>query len=247
MQVIEKLRKQNSRITGPYLNKLCSVRAAPSPLTFPQIARIAGWTYRECFSIGVGHGWWASARFPILVAANERDAADICEGLNHRHRTHPHPDSPRFGWLPASAFPHDEQLDIGAKVVEAQAGMIRGEAAAAIHSLAAEAVAFQESLQRLHLPADQDAQSRGTGGKATVAARMIDLVKDSATHTWTAEQFRAKLGCKSRSTVTNTAAWKQLAVARESARLQTAQRAYDKNLDKRRRPKRKGRPERLGD
>ena len=80
-----------------------------------------------------------------------------------------------------------------------------------------------------------------------MAARMIDLVKDPATHTWTAEQFRVKLGCKSRSTITNTAAWKQLAVARESARLQTAQRAYDKNLDKRRRPKRKGRPERLGD
>ena len=160
-QVIEKLRKQSSRITGPYLNKPRSVRAAPSPLTFPQIARIAGWTYRECFSIGVGHGWWASARFPILVAANERDAADICEGLNHRHRTHPHPDSPRFGWLPASAFPHDEQLDIGAKVVEAQAGMICGEAAAAIHSLAAEAVAFQESLQRLHLPADQDCAIQG--------------------------------------------------------------------------------------
>ena len=75
--------------------------------------------------------------------------------------------------------------------------MIRGEAAAAIHSLAAEAVAFQESLQRLHLPADQGAQPKGTKGKATVAARMIDLIKDPATHTWTAEQFRLKVGCKS--------------------------------------------------
>jgi hypothetical protein len=83
--------------------------------------------------------------------------------------------------------------------------------------------------------------------KATVAARMIDLMKDPATHTWTAEQFRQKLGCKSRSTITNTAAWRQLVVARESARLSKAQQAYDKNLDKRRRPKRKQRPDRLGD
>lgn len=153
-QVMEKLRKQSQQRMeiGSYRNKPRSAPAVRS-FTFPVIARIADWTYRECFSIGVGHGWWASARFPILVAANERDAADICDGLNHRHREHPHPDSPRFGWLPASAFPHDEQLDIGAKIVEAQAGMIHGEAAAAIHSLAAEAVVFHESLQRSHLPA----------------------------------------------------------------------------------------------
>ena len=99
----------------------------------------------------------------------------------------------------------------------------------------------------VHHQGNQGAHSKGSKTKATVAARMIDLIKDPATHTWTAEQFRVKVGCKSRSTVTNTAAWKQLAVARESARLQTAQRAYDMNLDKRRRPKRKGRPERLGD
>ncbi len=95
--------------------------------------------------------------------------------------------------------------------------------------------------------ADQGVQPKGTKGKATVAACMIDLIKDPATHNWTAEQFRVKVGCRSRSTVTNTAAWKQLAVARESARLEKAQQVYDKNLDKRRRPKRKGRPERLGD
>ena len=91
----------------------------------------------------------------------------------------------------------------------------------------------------------------GKGKKATVAARMIDLIKDHATHTWTAEQFRVKLGCKSRSTVTNTVAWKQLAVARESARLRQAQRAYKSGLDvktdKRRRPKRKKRPHTLDD
>ena len=61
-----------------------------------------------------------------------------------------------------------------------------------------------------------------------MAARMIDLIKDPATHTWTAEQFRVKVGCKSRSTITNTAAWKQLAVARESARLQKAEQAYER-------------------
>jgi hypothetical protein len=148
-QVMEKLRKQSQQRMGigAYRNKPRSAPAA-RPFTFPVIARIAGWTYRECFSIGVGHNCWASARFPILVAANERDAADICDGLNHRHCKHPHPDSPRFGWLPAIAFPHDEQLDIGAKIVEAQTGMIHGEAAAVIHSLAAEAVAFHESRQR---------------------------------------------------------------------------------------------------
>lgn len=148
-QVMEKLRKQSQQRMGigAYRNK---PRSAPAEraFTFPVIARIAGWTYRECFTIGVGDGRWASARFPILVAENERDAVDICDGLNHRHRKHPDPNSPRFGWLPASAFPHDEQLDIGAKIVEAQSGMIHGEAKAAIHSLAAEALAFHESLQR---------------------------------------------------------------------------------------------------
>jgi len=87
--------------------------------------------------------------------------------------------------------------------------------------------------------------------KATVAARMLDLVKDLATHTWTAEQFRQKLGCNSRSTITATPAWKQLAVARESARLRQAEQAYKKGLevkvDKRRRPKRKKRPHTLDD
>jgi hypothetical protein len=87
--------------------------------------------------------------------------------------------------------------------------------------------------------------------KATAAARMIDLIKDPATHTWTAEQFRVKLGYRSRSTITNTPAWKQLAVARESARLQQAERAHkrglDMKVDKRRRPKRKRRPFSLGD
>jgi hypothetical protein len=145
--VMENLRRQSQQRMGigSFRNKSRSPPVQRS-FTFPVIARIAGWTYRECFSIGVGEGWWASARFPILVAANARDAADICNGLKHRHRKHPHPDSPRFGWLPAIAFPHDEQLDIGAKIVEAQTGMIRGEAAAVIHSLAAEAVAFHESL-----------------------------------------------------------------------------------------------------
>ena len=91
----------------------------------------------------------------------------------------------------------------------------------------------------------------GKGKKATVAARMIDLIKDPATHTWTAEKFRMKLGCKSRSTITDTPAWKTLVVARESARLQGEERAYKKGLDvkgdKRRLPKRKERPETLGD
>jgi hypothetical protein len=158
-QVMEKLQKQSQQRMGigSYGNEPRSAPAERS-FTFPVIARIAGWTYRECFSIGVGDGRWASARFPILVAANWRDAADICDGLNHRHRQHPHPDSPRFGWLPASAFPHDEQLDIGAKIIEAQAGRIHGEAAAVIYSLAAEALVFHESLQRSLSAAANDAK-----------------------------------------------------------------------------------------
>lgn len=152
-QVMEKIRKQSQQRMGigSYRKKSTSAPVTRS-FTFPVIARIAGWTYRECLCIGLGHGRWASARFPILVAANERYAEDICNGLNHRHRKHPHPDSPRFGWLPASNFPDDVQLDIGATIVEAQAGMLHGEAAEAIHLLAAEAVAFHESLQRSQPP-----------------------------------------------------------------------------------------------
>jgi len=90
-----------------------------------------------------------------------------------------------------------------------------------------------------------------THRKVTVAARMIDLIRDPITHTWTAEQFRQKVGCKSRSTITDTAAWKELAVARESARLRQAEQAYKKGLDmkpdKRRRSKRRHRPDSLGD
>jgi hypothetical protein len=141
-QVIEKLRKQSSRITGPYLNKPRSAPAAPFPLTFPQIARIAGWTYRECFDA------WASRRFPILAVANKQEAVAVCGGLNHRHRQNPHPDSPRFGWLAANGFPPHEQLDIGVRIREAQSQSLHGEAAAAIHSLAAEALKFYAALQQ---------------------------------------------------------------------------------------------------
>lgn len=88
--------------------------------------------------------------------------------------------------------------------------------------------------------------------KATAGARMFDLIqKDPTTHTWTCRQFQERLGYKSPSTITDTAAWKGLAVARESARLQRAEKAYKKGLDvkidKRRRPKRKNRPNSLGD
>jgi hypothetical protein len=96
-----------------------------------------------------------------------------------------------------------------------------------------------KAAQRLKLPAGIGGQAEGGTGKsqpkgntATVAARMIDLIRDPATHTWTAEQFRVKLGCKSRSTITNTAAWKQLVTAREMARQQRGA----KPRDRRRKP-----------
>lgn len=83
--------------------------------------------------------------------------------------------------------------------------------------------------------------SRGTRRKATVAAQMFDLIRDSATHTWTAEQFRVKVGCNSRSTITATPAWKQLAVARGMAALQAEEQAVKRGIsrksDRRRRPK----------
>ena len=113
-----------------------------------------------------------------------------------------------------------------------------------------------KAAQRLKLPADPGGQSEGGNGngktlpRATIAARMIDLIKDPTTHLWTCQQFAEKLGCQP-STVVATAAWKQFAVARESARLQQAEQAYKKGLDvkadKRRRPKRKQRPDSLGD
>ena len=111
-----------------------------------------------------------------------------------------------------------------------------------------------KAAQRLKLRTGIAGQAEGGNGngngkmppRATIAARMIDLIRDPSTHTWTCQQFAEKLGCKP-STVVATAAWKQLAVARESARLQQAEQAYKRGLDvkadKRRRPKRKQRPD----
>jgi hypothetical protein len=71
--------------------------------------------------------------------------------------------------------------------------------------------------------------SAARGGRATVAARMIDLLRDAKTHTWTARKFATKLDC-SPSTVVDTPAWKQLRAAREVARQDRSKRAYHKNL-----------------
>jgi hypothetical protein len=61
------------------------------------------------------------------------------------------------------------------------------------------------------------APAKPSRGKATVAARMIDLLRDPATHTWSCQKFADKLGC-GKATVAETAAWKQLRTAREMAR-----------------------------
>ena len=94
---------------------------------------------------------------------------------------------------------------------------------------------------------------KGDGGKrkATIAARMYDLIrKDPATHEWTSRQFAEKLECQP-STVVATAVWKELAIARESVRLTRGEQAYKKGLDmkvdKCRLPKRKKRPHSLDD
>jgi hypothetical protein len=59
--------------------------------------------------------------------------------------------------------------------------------------------------------------------KASANARMIDLTKDLMTHTWSAKQFAERLGC-AMSTVAETAVWKRLRIARESARLERDER-----------------------
>ena len=53
--------------------------------------------------------------------------------------------------------------------------------------------------------------------KATINARMIDLIHDPETHAWSSQKFAVKLGC-SKSSIVATAAWKELATAREMAR-----------------------------
>jgi hypothetical protein len=144
-----------------------------------------------------------------------------------------------FGPFPESIDESDESVSMRRALLKGQVGRL----AELVDDVFA-------AVERVYPSADANPQneSGAKSVKATVAARMMDLLmKDPATHTWTAEQFRQKLGCNSRSTITNTAAWKQLVVARESTRLQKAEQAYDKNLDKRRRPKRKQRPDRLGD
>jgi hypothetical protein len=74
-------------------------------------------------------------------------------------------------------------------------------------------------------------QARGKGKKATVAARMIDLVRKPATHTWTAREFATRLSC-SPGAVVATAAWKELMVAREMARQKRSAKAYRRNLSR---------------
>jgi hypothetical protein len=64
-------------------------------------------------------------------------------------------------------------------------------------------------------------ESTGRKMKATVNARIIDLLKDPTTHTWSAQQFAEKLGC-AKGTVGETPAWKQLHIAREMKRQKRA-------------------------
>lgn len=63
--------------------------------------------------------------------------------------------------------------------------------------------------------------------RATANARMIDLMKDPATHSWSSQQFAVKLGV-AKSTVAGTEAWKQLQTSREMARQERATRKQSK-------------------
>lgn len=110
--------------------------------TFGQIARIAGWAPTPV--VGLGDGVYASPRFPVFLAANQQAAVDLCGGLNCRFASHYV--SARFGWLPASLFSPDERRSIEYSIREAQEGELHGDAAAAVHSWAQEAVKFAGSL-----------------------------------------------------------------------------------------------------
>lgn len=77
-------------------------------------------------------------------------------------------------------------------------------------------------------------------GKATVAARMLDLIKTPDTHTWSAREFATKLGCSAPSIVA-TPAWKQLATARGIAKLErvdeSQRKGQGRKIDRHRKPK----------
>jgi hypothetical protein len=143
------VRKWNPRITGGYPKR--------REKKFARIARMAGWADHDRNSIGIEDGCWATRRYPVLIAANKREAIAVCDGLNHRHRKHRNPDATRFGWLPASAFPPAEQLEIAASIREAQTGRLRAEprptpslaalSGARIHSLAAQAMEFHAACK----------------------------------------------------------------------------------------------------
>lgn len=65
--------------------------------------------------------------------------------------------------------------------------------------------------------------------KATVAARMYDLIrKDLSTHTWTAREFATRLEC-SLGSVAATPAWKELVTAREMKRQHSVKEAQRRN------------------
>jgi len=56
---------------------------------------------------------------------------------------------------------------------------------------------------------------------ASVNSRMIDLMKNPDTHTWSAQEFATRLNC-SKSSVAETEAWKTLKTSREMARQKRA-------------------------
>jgi hypothetical protein len=77
---------------------------------------------------------------------------------------------------------------------------------------------------------DDDATAAKDNNKATVSARMFDLIKDTTTHTWSVRMFAGKLRC-SVGAIQKTPAWKELNVAREMVRERRSRKAYRRNLD----------------
>ena len=118
-------------------------RITPDTISFRQVARIAGWTNKPPSLIGFEHSV-CSLRFPILIAPGHRHAQLLCDSLNDRYANQPM--LPRFGWLPENDFPAHKSVNFAASIRQAQTGTLHGEAATAIHSIAKEAEAVNETI-----------------------------------------------------------------------------------------------------
>lgn len=126
-----------------------SRRITPETISFGQVARIAGWTDQPLSLIGFEHSV-CSRRYPIGIAPSRRHAQLLCDSLNDRYANVPM--MPRFGWLPENEIPAHKSVNFKTSIRQARSGKLRGEAATAIHSIAKEVEAVDETVAALELP-----------------------------------------------------------------------------------------------